>query len=164
LFQVVFNLRRPRHVSVQHPDPELIPTRRSWWEAPAVELSRTLVETGKPPGPGRPARLDRNDVQRRRMREIQLAEHEARGAAAASLAAGLDGRVLTEEETDLLFDLLSVALTTRVTVSGVAYQSATGSAYGVQLTLAPHPTSTTVDTARGRLHLDRHALTVEAAR
>jgi len=47
LFDVVFGLGAPRHVGVPHGAPDAIPTRRSWWEAPAVELSRTLVETGK---------------------------------------------------------------------------------------------------------------------
>src|SRR4029077_1859331 len=45
LFTVTFDVSRPRHVSLIHPDPELIPTRRTWWEAPSVEVSRTLVET-----------------------------------------------------------------------------------------------------------------------
>jgi uncharacterized protein (TIGR02677 family) len=161
LFGAVFNLRAPRHVSVVHADPELIPTRRSWWDAPAVPIARTLVETGKPPSPGRPARIERNDAQRRRLRETQLAEHQARITAAASLAAGLDERVLDEEETELLFDLLSVALTTRARVAGTARFSGSGTAYGVKLTLVPHPAPTTVDTVRGRLHLDRHRLSVE---
>ena len=62
LFTVAFDLSRPRHVSLVHPDPELIPTRRTWWEAPPVEVSRTLVETGRQSGPGAPARVDRNDA------------------------------------------------------------------------------------------------------
>ena len=55
LFDAVFALRTPRHVGIAHADPEAIPARRTWWEAPAVEVSRTLVETGRSPGPGRPA-------------------------------------------------------------------------------------------------------------
>jgi uncharacterized protein (TIGR02677 family) len=163
LFGAVFNLREPRHVGVVHPDPELIPTRHSWWEAPAVPIARTLVETGKPPTPGRPARLERNDAQRRRMRDAQLADHQARIAAASCLAEGLDGKVLGEEETELLFDLLGIALTTRAPVAGTTRYSGSGSSYGVKLVLIPHPTPTTVDTVRGRLHLDNHRLTVEAA-
>jgi uncharacterized protein (TIGR02677 family) len=159
LFAVTFDVGAPRHVGVVHPDAELIPTRRSWWEAPPVAISRTLVETGKPPSPGAPARVERNDASRRRLRESQVAEQHARRAAAAALVGGGPyGRTLDEEETELLLALLDIALAARVPVSGVARSS--GSAYGVMLTLAPHPESSTVDTVRGRLHLDRLMLSV----
>jgi uncharacterized protein (TIGR02677 family) len=158
LFSVAFNLRTPRHVAVNHPDPELIPGRRSWWEAPPVELSRTLVETGKTAKPGPPARLERNDASRRRLRDQQLAQRQAANAAGRSLAEeGVDGRMLDEAETELLLGLLDLALATRTAVSGAV---SSGSAYGVRLTLRPHPVSTQVRTVRGRLHLDRLALVV----
>jgi uncharacterized protein (TIGR02677 family) len=159
LFTSAFNLHQPRHVSVTYPDPELIPTRRSWWEAPPVEISRTLVETGKPPSPGPPGRVERNDASRRRLRERQLAEQRARRDAAEALTAGgVYGRTLGEAETDLLLALLDVALSARVPVAGTAGGS--GTAFGARLTLSPHPESTVVDTVRGRLHLDRLKLTV----
>lgn len=159
LFVAAFDLSRPRHVGVAHPDPELIPTRRTWWEAPPVELSRTLVESGKQGSPGAPARLDRNEAGRRRLRDAQVADRIARVAAAQSLAGSpLDGRTLSEEETALLFSLLDVALGARVPVSGRT--PATGSTLGVRLTLLPNPTSTAVRTVRGVLRLDRLALTV----
>jgi uncharacterized protein (TIGR02677 family) len=157
LFAATFNLTAPRHVGVVHPDPELVATRRSWWEAPPVEISRTLVETGKPPSPGAPAKVERNDASRRRLREAQLVEQRARRAAAEALAVGgVYGRTLDEEETELLLGLLDIALSARVPVAGMT----SGSAYGVKLTLSPHPESSTVDTVRGRLHLDRLTLSV----
>jgi uncharacterized protein (TIGR02677 family) len=159
LFSVAFNLRAPRHVSVTYPDPESIPSRRSWWDTQPVELSRTLVETGKTAKPGPPARLERNDAGRRRLREQQLAQRQAATTAARSLAIdGIDGRVLDEAETELVLRLLDLALAARVTVSGAVGGS--GSAFGVRLTLRPHPVSTMVRTVRGRLHLDRLALVV----
>ena len=159
LFAATFNLGAPRHVGVPHPDTELISARRSWWEASPVEISRTLVETGKPPSPGAPAKVERNDASRRRLRAAQVAEQQARRAAAAALASGgVHGRTLDEEETELLLELLDIALAARVPVSGVT----SGSAYGVKLTLSPHTESSTVDTVRGRLHLDRLALKVAA--
>lgn len=159
LFAAAFDLSRPRHVGVAHPDPELIPTRRTWWEAPPVELSRTLVETGKQGGPGAPAKLDRNDAGRRRLREAQLADRLARVAAAHTLAGSpIEGRTLSEEETALLFSLLDVALGARVPVSGRV--PATGSTLGVRMTLTPNDTSTAVETVRGVLRLNRMALTV----
>lgn len=162
LFAATFDLGAPRHVSVVAPGAELVPTRRSWWEAPPVEISRTLVETGKPPSPGAPARVERNDGSRRRLRDAQVAEQQARRAAAAALASGgVYGRTLDEDETELLFQLLDVALGARVPVSGVTRSS--GSAYGVKLTLVSHPGSSTVDTVRGMLHLDRLMLSVAPA-
>ena len=159
LFAAAFDLSRPRHVGVVHPDPELIPTRRTWWEAPPVELSRTLVESGKPAGPGAPAKLDRNDAGRRRLRDAQLADRRAQAAVAQSLAGSpIEGRTLSEEETALLFTLLDVALGARVPVSGRV--PATGSTLGVRMTLTPHDTSTAVETVRGVLRLDRMTLTV----
>jgi uncharacterized protein (TIGR02677 family) len=158
LFGVVFDVGEPRHISGVHPDPELIPTRRSWWEAPPVEISRTLVETGRTASTGAPARVERNDAGRRRLHETQAAAQQARAEAAAGLAAsGLaDGRVLTEEETGLLLTLLDIALSARVPVSGRA--PTTGSSHGVRLTLTPSDASTSVSTVRGTLHLDRMSL------
>ncbi|MFC9789226.1 TIGR02677 family protein [Rhodococcus sp. NPDC127528] len=160
LFQSVFDLGRPRHLSTTHPDADLIPDSRSWWEAPPVEISRTLAETGRTASPGQPGRVQRNDASIRRLRERQLAAQRARAAAASSLAAGgAYDRTLDEEETEVLLSLLNAALTARVTVSG-SVRSSTGAENGVRLTLSQHETSTTVQTARGRLHLDRLKLSV----
>jgi hypothetical protein len=86
LFDAAFGLGTPRHVGVAYPDTEAIPTRHSCWEAPAVELSRTLVETGREPGSRNnlPARLDRADSGRARLREAAgwwsgLVEHARLG-------------------------------------------------------------------------------------
>jgi uncharacterized protein (TIGR02677 family) len=159
LYGAVFALRSPRHVGVAHDDPEAIPTRRTWWDAPAVELSRTLVETGKTPSPGRPAAVDRNDTTRRRLREQQLAETAQRRQAAEQLATGgVHGRVLSEAETVVLLALLDRALGARAPTRATV--RASGSAHGVRLVLTPCEGSTTVETVRGRLHLDRVQLTV----
>lgn len=153
LYSVVFGLTAPRHIGVAHADPDAIASRRSWWEAPAVELSRTLVEKGRSPGTGRPAPIDRADSGRARLRTAQLAEQAAQRAAAAGLATdGVYGRRLTKAETAVLLALLDRALAARVPTSAVV--RAAGAAYGVRLTLHPHPTSSTVDTEGGRLHLD----------
>nr|WP_245973530.1 TIGR02677 family protein [Rhodococcus wratislaviensis] len=154
LFQAVFDLGRPRHLSMVHPDADIIPDTRSWWEAQPVEISRTLAETGRPPSPGLPARVQRNEGSVRRLREEQLTAQRLRAAAAQSLArGGVYERELDEAETDVLLSLLNAALTARVPVSG-RVNSSTGSENGVKLTLSPHSESTVVRTARGRLHLD----------
>ncbi|MFD4181241.1 TIGR02677 family protein [Rhodococcus sp. NPDC058514] len=161
LYQAVFDLGRPRHLSMLHPDADIIPESRSWWEAPPVEISRTLAETGRTPTPGLPARVQRNDAGIRRLREGQLAAQRARATAAKSLATGgVYDRVLDEQETEVLLSLLGAALTARVPVSG-RVTSSTGAENGVRLTLRPHDESTTVQTTRGRLHLDRLQVSVQ---
>ena len=69
-----------------------------------MEVSRTLVETGRSPGPGSGRRpVDRDDGARRRLREQQLAQAAAQRDAAEALAAGgVHGRVLSERETAVL--------------------------------------------------------------
>jgi len=157
LFQAVFGLGGPRHVSAVHEDPEAVPSRLSWWDAEPVELSRTLVRNGRSPALHGPGRIQRNDEQRQRLRAEQLKATAQRRTAAAALASdGVYGRVLDEPETQALLGLLDVALSARVPVSAAA----SGSAHGVRLTLRPARGSTTVHTVRGRLHLDGLALEV----
>ncbi len=162
LFHAVFGLGKPRHLSMVHPDADIIPTSRTWWEAPPVEISRTLAETGRTPTPGLPGRVQRNDGSIRRLREQQLAAQRSRSSAASSLASsGVYERTLNEEETEVLLSLLNAALTARVRVSGRTSGSV-GSDSGVKLTLSDSATSTVVRTTRGRLHLDRLQLEVAA--
>lgn len=163
LFETVFGLGRPRHLSTVHPDADIIPATRSWWDAAPVAISRTLAETGRAPSAGVPARVLRNDGGQRRMRDAQLAAQRARKQAAQSLAAGgVADRVLDEQETEVLLSLLNAALTARVPVSAqLRPAESTGSDSGVRLTLRPHTESTTVRTARGLLHLDRLAVSVQ---
>lgn len=163
LFQAVFGFGAPRHVSVGYEDPDLIPGRLSWWEAEPVALARTLVRNGRVQGLSGPGKIQRNDEARQRLRAEQLKATAQRRTAAGQLASdGVYDRVLDETETRALLSLLDVALTARVPVSrsvGAAGTSsagslATGSADGVRFTLRPAPSSTTVRTVRGRLHLD----------
>lgn len=162
LFDSAFGLGAPRHVGVAYPDGEAISTRRSWWEAPAVELSRTLVETGREPGSRNnlPARLDRGEVERSRLRQAQLGEERRLTEAAGTLAeVGMDGRVLDEAATVLLLRLLDRVLANRP--SGPIRVPVVAAAFGVRLQLTPKPgTSCTVTTSRGRLRIDGYAVTV----
>jgi uncharacterized protein (TIGR02677 family) len=173
LFQVVFGLGAPRHVSVGYDDPDLISSRLSWWDAEPVALARTLVRHGRVQGLSGPGKIQRNDEARERLRAEQLKATAQRRTAAGQLASdGVYDRMLDEPETRALLSLLDVALAARVPVSrsigatGPAGQAsrtgslATGSADGVRLTLRPAAGSTTVRTVRGRLHLDGFRLEV----
>ncbi|HLL69142.1 MAG TPA: TIGR02677 family protein [Micromonosporaceae bacterium] len=172
LFHAVFGLGAPRHVGVAYDDPEAIATRSSWWDAPAVELSRTLVQFGRVPGAGngRPARVERSDAARRHLRERQLDEERRRVEAAIGLAdniaqtgvAQIGVAQIDDAQTAVLLRLLDIALAARA--AGQPDTPLAAAAFGVRLTLTPTPGRfTTVDTKSGRLHVDGYALTVSAA-
>jgi uncharacterized protein (TIGR02677 family) len=165
LFDATFGLGAPRHVSVGHADPEAIPTRHSWWETPAVELSRTLVEAGRSPGQGngRPARLDRSDERRAGLRQAQLAQERRLAEAAVGLVeAEVGEHPLDEAQTGVLLRLLDIALAARV--AGSRRVPLVAAAHGIRLTLTPVPGRfTTVPTADGALHLDGFTLSVTGA-
>jgi uncharacterized protein (TIGR02677 family) len=167
LFDAVFGLGGPRHAGVPQPDPEAIPNRSSWWDAPAVELSRTLVTTGRAPGQGngRPARIDRDAERRDRLRRDQLARERGYAEAAAELAAGdVTGCRLDAAQTRVLLRLLDIALAARIAGPAHAQAPLAAAAHGVRLTLTPAPGAfATVETADGRLHLDGYTLSVTAA-
>nr|WP_235949346.1 TIGR02677 family protein [Nocardia terrae] len=160
LYDAVFGLGRPRHLAMQHPDADVIPAIRSWWDAPPLEIARTLAETGRPPTPGAPARLQRNDAGIRRLRQVQLDAQRARAEAARSLAsADLYDRELDEGETEVLLKLLDAASTAWVPVSG-RVPGTSGSDNGVTLTVSEHTGSTLVRTSKGVLHLNNRRLEV----
>ncbi|WP_245548984.1 TIGR02677 family protein [Nocardia exalbida] len=161
LFDAVFGLGKPRHLAMEHPDADVIPAIRSWWDAPPLEISRTLAETGRPPSAGAPARIHRNDAGIRRLREAQLDAQRARAEAARSLASGdLHERVLDERETEVLLRLLDAASTAWVPVRG-RVAGTTGSDSGVTLTVSEHDGPTVVRTTRGLLRLNNRALKIE---
>ncbi|MFC4128662.1 TIGR02677 family protein [Nocardia rhizosphaerae] len=162
LYDAVFGLGRPRHLALEHPDAEVVPASRSWWDAPPLEISRTLAETGRAPSAGAPARIARNDAGIRRLREAQLAAQRERAAAAASLATGaVHERELDARETEVLLRLLDAASTAWVPVSG-RVDGTTGSDNGVTLTVRPCDGSSVIRTAAGLLHLNNRRLEVTA--
>nr|WP_051020813.1 TIGR02677 family protein [Nocardia araoensis] len=161
LFDVVFALGKPRHLAMEHPDADVIPAIRSWWDAPPLEISRTLAETGRPPAAGAPARIHRNDAGIRRLREAQLDAQRARAEAARSLASGdVHERVLDDRETEVLLRLLDAASTAWVPVRG-RVAGTTGSDSGVTLTVSEHDGPTVVRTTRGLLRLNNRSLKIE---
>lgn len=164
LFEAVFGLGAPRHVGVAHPDPEAISGRQSWWTAPAVELSRTLVQFGRLPGQGngRPARIERAEPSRSVLRQRQVADERRQAEAAAGLAAAEGTAPLDAAQAGVLLRLLDIAFTTRT--AGRADVPLAAAAFGVRLTLTPTPGRfSTVLTETGRLHLDGYELTVTVA-
>ena len=157
LFQAVFGLGAPRHVAAGYDDPERSRSRLSWWEAEPVELSRTLVRTGKAPALHGPGRIQRNDEERQRLRAEQLKATAQRRAAAAH--AGRRRRVRPGARR--AGDPGAAQPARRGAVRPGAGQpdgqparaGRRGSAHGVRLTLRPgRRTHAPCSTVRGRLH------------
>jgi uncharacterized protein (TIGR02677 family) len=164
LFDAAFGLGAPRHVGVEYADAEAIPTRLSWWDASAVELSRTLVESGREPGQGngRPARLERSESLRSALRRQRLAEEERLVDSAASLVGvDLGDIVLDDTHLTVLLRLLDLALSTRI--QGNVDRPIAAAAHGIRLQLTPAQGFTTVTTKQGSLRIDGYALSLAPA-
>jgi uncharacterized protein (TIGR02677 family) len=164
LFDAAFGLGAPRHVGVEYAEPESIATRRSWWEAPAVELSRTLVQTGRDPGSrnGRPARLDRAEQGRARLRQERLVEEQRLTEASTGMVSvDLGDIVLDDSHLAVLLRLFDLALAARK--AGVGRGPVAAAAHGVRLELTPRAGFTTVTTKQGRLRLDGYGVCVTHA-
>ncbi len=100
------------------PIAELIATRSSWWEAPAVELSRTLVRDRPRPGftqPGAGAAWTAPTRAGLGCAQARLADQRRLAEAAAGLAdvARAGDAVLDEAQIEVLLRLLDLALMTR---------------------------------------------------
>jgi uncharacterized protein (TIGR02677 family) len=165
LFDAAFGLGGPRHLGVAFDDAEKTGGGVSWWDAPAVELSRTLVETGRDPGSRNqaPARLDRAESGRARLRSARLVDERRLADAAAGLGSlGAAGdAVLDEAQLEVLLRLLDLALMTR---HGQQRRSIGASAHGVRLELTPCATGfATVQTKDGHLRIDGFELTIVPA-
>jgi uncharacterized protein (TIGR02677 family) len=163
LFDVMFGLGSPRHVGVEYPDAEAIPTRMSWWDAPAVELSRTLTNSGREPGSrnDRPGRIERAEAGRARLRRERLAEERRLVEAAVAMSTvDLSAEVLDDSQLAVLLRLLDLALSARTVGAPRAIATA---AHGVRLELFPRSGYTTVSTKQGQLRLDAYALRITAA-
>jgi uncharacterized protein (TIGR02677 family) len=164
LFDVAFGLGAPRHVNVEFTDAESIASRLSWWDAPAVELSRTLVETGREPGSrnNRPGRLDRAEPGRARLRQLRLDEEQRLAESAVGLTTvDLGDTILDDGHLAVLLRLLDLALSART--AGVVPGQVAAAAHGVRLQLTPAVGFSTVTTKQGRLRLDGYQLSIAPA-
>jgi uncharacterized protein (TIGR02677 family) len=164
LFDAAFGLGSPRHVNVEYPDAEAIATRLSWWDAPAVEWSQAMAATGREPGTGggRPARVDRAEAGRDRLRRERLAEERRLGDAAETMSTvDLSGAVLDDTHLVVLLRLLDLALAART--GGTTPRAVAAAAHGVRLELTPRAGFSTVTTKQGQLRLDGYELRVTPA-
>jgi uncharacterized protein (TIGR02677 family) len=157
LMSAAFNLRSARHFGSPHDDEELISPRRSWWDAPGVEVSVTLFAKGKAPTPGVPRPVDDKRATTRHLREKQAAARaDERESATRLLGLGAHDRVLNATEMQILQKLLTRALESRTVVAGRV--TASGGNDVLTMRLVPSATGSTVRTEDGVLHLPGFAL------
>jgi uncharacterized protein (TIGR02677 family) len=157
LMSAAFNLRSARHFGSPHDDEELISPRKSWWEAPGVEVSVTLFAKGKAPTPGVPRPMDDKRASTRHLREKQAAARaDERESATRLLGLGAHDRVLNPTEMQILQKLLTRALESRTVVAGRV--TASGGNDVLTMRLVPSATGSTVRTEDGVLHLPGFAL------
>ena len=164
LMGAAFGLRRARHLGGVHEDSELISPRRSWYDAPGIEVAVTLFRRGKAPTPGVPQRLQAAVGVREDLRRRQAARRAAEQAAARQLlSAGLDNQVLDEGQTRVLLTLLTRALEARSIVAGRITAGSGGNDI-MTIRLVPSPHGSLVRTEHGVLHLPGLRLEISPAR
>jgi uncharacterized protein (TIGR02677 family) len=167
LMSAAFNLRLARHLGGVHEDSDLISPRRSWHDAPGVDVAVTLFRRGKAPTPGVPQRIQAQAGLRAELRRRQVARRAAeREAGQELLAAGLGDRgdhVLDEAQTRVLLKLLTRALEARSVVAG-RITGGSGRSDVLVVRLVPAPGGSSVRTAHGVLHLPGLRLEISAAR
>ncbi len=145
-----FNLRSARHLGGAHDDAEQISSRATWWDAPGVEISVTLLRRGKAPTPGVPQPARSNPAVKAELRRRQAAERQSeREAAQRLLNDGAHGRILDDAETKVL---LTLATEARTVVAG-RLTSASGGNDVLTMRLVPSGQGSAVQTKNGVLHL-----------
>jgi hypothetical protein len=118
------------------------------------------VANSSPPEP--PARLDRAERGRERLRRERLAEERRLGDAADSMSTmDVFGTVLDDNHLVVLLRLLDLALATRT--GGMRRPSIAAASHGVRLELRPRAGFSTVTTKQGQLRLDGYDLHVSPA-
>ncbi len=124
LWSAAFGLGPARHAHLAHPDPESIPSSRSWSEAPPVEVSALLRTSGRTERFTRTARV--RDVTAVKAERAERARSERAELARAWRTLETDGPVrlssfgaLDPAVFDRLLDLLGRALSARPDTDGL---------------------------------------------
>nr|WP_277605607.1 TIGR02677 family protein [Glycomyces sp. L485] len=164
LFDVAFDLSGPLHVNRPYEEPEIHSTAASWWKTEAVELSKTLVESGRSTGnrDTRGAKVKRDDANRRRLQEHQMEtvrrERESALAMADEARAGFEATVLDEGQLQLLLSLIDKAVAER---RGPLRHTVSATANGIRLSLSPSEVDAVVASKAGTMRIAGVSLSVE---
>ncbi|MCB1027945.1 MAG: DUF2397 family protein, partial [Microthrixaceae bacterium] len=162
LFDAAFGLGRPLHLGDGEVDDGTVAASASWWDAPPVSVPVTLREHGRRPSPGRPAQAADYSLTKAQLMAEHRAAQSARAEAAARLCARpVEGRVLSDAEATILFELLDRAAHLR-SVGAEPGSDEPVRIEGAQATFRPDPNGMVVRTRRGSLTLAEHRLHIEA--
>ncbi|MFE8013946.1 TIGR02677 family protein [Streptomyces antibioticus] len=168
LWSGAFGLGSARHAHLAHADPELIPSSRSWSEAPPVEVSALLRTSGRTERFTRTAKV--RNVAAVRAGRAERARAEQAELARAWRALETDGPVrlssfglLETAVFDRLLDLVGRALAARPDASG-SRRATTGDGR-MEIVLAPPPDRRTavLRTAKGALTGPDYVVRITAA-
>ncbi|HEY2731536.1 MAG TPA: TIGR02677 family protein [Polyangia bacterium] len=161
LFRAAFALAPARHLSVDERtlaarEAEVVSADTSWLDAPALEISPRLRQSGRYGRRGPPSQVVDRTVEKAYLAQL-AAEDAARTARARErLATGRrlrlsDLPILDEDELDILLDLLGAALAGRAGPTDVVDTVSSDGTLTVRLEPAEDGASTSVATAIGRL-------------
>jgi uncharacterized protein (TIGR02677 family) len=163
LFDAAFGLGRPLHLSGHPNEVEPPSPTASWRSTPPVLVPLTLREHGRRPSPGRPAPAVDYRKEKARLAAEHAALQEARARAAAQLVARpIEGRVLSDPEVGVLFELLDRAAHRRA-VGAAAADLAPVVIEGAAAVLVGDPVGMVLQTRRGTLTLEAHRIEVGPA-
>jgi uncharacterized protein (TIGR02677 family) len=162
LFDAAFGLGRPLHLSDGETDDEPVAASDSWWDAPPVNVPVTLREHGRRPSPGRPAQATDYALTKAQLMAEHRAAQSARAEAAARLCARpVEGRVLSDAEATILFELLDRAAHLR-SVGDEPGSDDPVRVEGAQATFRCDPDGMVIQTRRGSLTIGEHRLHIES--
>jgi len=161
LFRAAFALAPARHLSVDERtlaarEAEAVSADASWLDAPALEISPRLRQSGRYGRRGPPSQIVDRTVEKAYLAQL-AAEDAARTARARErLATGRrlrlsDLPILDEDELDILLDLLGAALAGRRAPTDVVDTVSSDGTLTVRLEPAEDGASAGVATALGRL-------------
>lgn len=160
LFDAAFGLGRPLHLSGSPIEPDELPPSTRWRDAPPIPVPVTLREHGRRPSPGRPTSATDYRATKARLAAEHAERQEARALAASRLVARpIEGRVLSDPELAVMFELLDRAAHRRA-VGAVAANEEPVEVEAASAVLVPDPVGMVVQTRRGTLTLDGHRLDV----
>lgn len=160
LFDAAFGLGQPLHLSGHPADPASSATTASWRTTAPVPVPITLREHGRRPSPGRPAPAVDYGQAKAELAAEHAAQQQARARAAAQLTARpIEGRILSDPEVGVLFELLDRAAHRRPVGTSVGGLGAIV-IEGAAATLVPDPVGMVIFTQRGTMTLEGHRLEV----
>lgn len=166
LFDAAFGLGRPLHLGGHSPETESPGQVTSWHTAPPVPVPVTLREHGRRASPGRPAPATDFGAAKAALVAEHAAAQAARARAAAQLTARpVEGRVLSDPEAGVLFELLDRAAHRRPLETAADPDGATQAMAGEAGSGNPTDTATViVEGAAARLVADPDGMAITTRR